>query len=99
FQIALLRALEQVGDRDALPHVRGLAESIPATMRQRQVVRAANDCLPYLEACAEQNRNSQILLRAITDPILESNLLRPIGKQGEADPDLLVRVASPPDRS
>ena len=95
FQIALLSALEQVGDTDALPFVQSLAGERPSTLRERQVVEAANACLPYLEGCAHQNRNTQILLRPISDTVLDANLLRPARTQIDINPDLLVRTAAP----
>ncbi len=96
YLMALLLALEQVGDTAAIPFVRGLANSRPFTLRQRRVVEAAGDCLPFLEGCAQQNRDSQILLRATTsDDAANAFLLRPAGTQTASNPDLLVRVATP----
>src|SRR5205085_9358282 len=59
FQVALLMALQQVGDTTALPFVRSLANMRAHTIRQRRVVEAAGVCLPYLETCAPNNSSSQ----------------------------------------
>jgi hypothetical protein len=91
FLEALLKALEQVGDTAAIPCVRGLADSEPASLRQSSVVKAARECLPYLEGCAQQNRDSQILLRPTASDAQE-NLLRPAA-QSSSPHELLVRVA------
>lgn len=93
FLEALLKALEQVGDTDALPFVKTLADSEPATLRQGSVIKAARECLPYLENCARQNRDSQILLRATASDARES-LLRPAA-QSASPAELLVRAAPP----
>ena len=94
FLEALLKALEQVGDIAALPYVRSLADSEALTLRQKRVVEAAKSCLPFLEGCAEQNRNSQMLLRATCgDGLSDERLLRPVGSQTAPNSDLLVRVA------
>lgn len=95
-QIALLTALEQVGDQAALPYVRALAAESARTPRQRRVVEAARGCLPYLEDCAEQNRQSQILLRPITEDPNGPNLLRPAA-HSEVDTERLLRLAVPPE--
>jgi len=92
FLEALLRALEQVGDTTAIPYVKALAESEPYSLRQRRVVDAAKECLPYLEGCARQNRDSQVLLRATAGEV-DASLLRPAAIHGSADPALLVRAA------
>jgi len=54
-------------------------EFTPTTLRQRRIVDQASACLPYLEGCAQQNRNSQLLLRATADDskaICSARLLR-----------------------
>jgi hypothetical protein len=96
-QIALLAALEQVGDIAALPLVRELADHVPNSLSQRRVVDSARSCLPFLEGCAQQNYQSQTLLRPITGAEMDLSLLRPAGKSVETNPELLVRVAAPPE--
>jgi hypothetical protein len=96
FQVALLGALEQIGDTAALLYVRALAGERPMTTRQQRVIDAAIRCLPFLEGCAQHNSSSQVLLRPVGERILEANLLRS-AKPVDIDPDQLVRVASPPE--
>jgi hypothetical protein len=92
FLLAILKALEQVGDASALPPVQRLAEGAGHTYNQRRVRRAARECLPYLEARAEQQRASQTLLRAssavATTPQM---LLRPATGGNNAEPQQLLR--------
>ncbi len=93
FLVALLRALEQIGDTEAVPYVRALADSSPQTLRERTVRAAANDCLPYLLTCAQHNRDSQVLLRAAACDEGSERLLRPLRAGPDAAPDLLLRSA------
>jgi hypothetical protein len=97
YQIAVLTALQQVGDIKALPYVRALAGSTAHTVRERSVVKAANECLPFLELCARDNHHSQILLRAINSPVPDANLVRPAGRYADDDPELLLRISGPPE--
>ncbi len=99
YLVALLSALEQVGDTEALSYVRNLAASTWHTLRERRVVEAANACLPFLEGCAQQNRQSQTLLRAISETVPNEHLVRPAGWGNETDHELLVRVAAPVERT
>lgn len=84
--VAVLKALEQIGDAAALPYVEFLAFSA----RQPDIRIAAQECLPFLRERAEQT--GQTLLRAagteapefllrstgdLSDP-LPSHMLRPI---------------------
>lgn len=84
--LRILRALEQVGGADAVPVVRQLAakNSVcnPSTPRKRwkqEIRQAAQECLPFLEQRAEEERLARTLLRAAdasaTTPDL---LLRPV---------------------
>jgi predicted kinase len=75
FLVALLGALQQIGDRNAVPAVERLAASEPITTRQARVKQAAIECLPYLHQAAEQNQYSQTLLRASSSSNTSSDLL------------------------
>jgi hypothetical protein len=56
---------------------------------------AAHECLPYLQAKAEQKRNSETLLRAAQDPIaLQQTLLRPAASTESPEDQLLRPVSS-----
>lgn len=95
--IAILKALEQIGDEKALAEVEWLAENdedAPAEVRQ-----AAQDCLPFLRIRAEEVRQAQTLLRA-SAPVTEiapDTLLRPAQGSVEADPNQLLRAQSAPE--
>ena len=89
--LAILRAFEQVGDKEALPFVQSLSE-IQSNPRTDRVKRAAQDCLPLLQAVAEQNSYSRTLLRASSamDASTET-LLRPSTERVDTRGDQLLR--------
>lgn len=58
-KLAILKALEQIGDRGALPYVKRLA----TWSSDPQLRSAANDCLPFLMADAEMFNRSNTYLR------------------------------------
>jgi hypothetical protein len=92
--LAILQALQQVGDAAAIPHVRRLAESKVLSPMQRKVRAAAEDCLPYLEVQASQQRASQTLLRASGQEKLPAgDLLRPAESANVTTPQELMRPA------
>jgi hypothetical protein len=77
--LAVLKALEQIGDERDLPAVRKLADmktdgnlwtkpfkvsKQEAAERARLIRQAAEGCLPYLEIRAEEKKQAQTLLRA-----------------------------------
>jgi hypothetical protein len=95
FQIAVLKAFEQVGGLQALPHVERLAAMTPTTKNNKnkqRVMKAAQECLLYLRQRADQERSGQTLLRASQrsdpDPIV---LLRPATATREVKPQELLR--------
>ncbi len=72
--LAILKALERVGDGSALPVVRELARSAQLAPVQA----AAQECLPYLEHRSEGYRQRSTLLRP-SESAPEEALLRPAG--------------------
>lgn len=56
--IAILKALQQIGDKEALPYARRAALSMHKDVRE-----AANDCLKFLVEQAEQHKHGAHLLR------------------------------------
>lgn len=58
--VAILRALEQVGDETALPDVRNLAKSA----KDARVRSAAQECLPFLQQLVDHPHLENTLLRA-----------------------------------
>jgi len=78
FRVAILRALEKVGDSKAIPIVRQLATRKPGTPGERRIREAAITCLSALELRAEQLRSRRTLLRAShPNAAAPDTLLRP----------------------
>ncbi len=77
--LAILKALEQIGDQRALPLVSKLAEQEARTHQEKQIKEAAKACLPYLVDRTLEGRAGNMLLRAASQP--------------EAPPDTLLRPA------
>jgi hypothetical protein len=98
FHLAVLQAIEQVGDSGAIPHVERIAYSEAATVNEKQLREAARECLQSLKARAEQERLSRTLLRLASAPDSPAEtLLRPAQGAPEADPNRLLRPAVPED--
>lgn len=96
--LGILRALEQIGDKAAIPYVTRLAEMNPVTPAQQTVRRAAEQCLPALLDLSVEQRLSGILLRPTTAPAqYEETLLRPVTAASESDPQLLLRPMQTPE--
>ena len=92
FQIVALRALEQIGDTNALSCVEALAASTNMTANATRVREAAQQCLASLKEQAEQKQNHDNLLRASSGLNVPSNaLLRPAVDSPHAGPDQLLR--------
>ena len=90
---AILAALEQVGDKSAIPAVSRLESMLAVTAGQRSVREAAKRCLPYLSANAENARSSQTLLRASSaSEVASDTLLRPSSNQ-DTPPEQLLRAS------
>lgn len=64
YLVAVLKALEQVGDSSALPVVERLATGKLKTADPKRVQAAARACLPYLQTRCQQQQASDTLLRA-----------------------------------
>src|SRR5579862_1188528 len=86
--VAILEALEQIGDARALPAVTRLAENA-----EKEYVRAAAQrCRSFLVQRDEQERLSATLLRSATSPEMPAGrLLRPAQGDGETAPERLLR--------
>jgi hypothetical protein len=93
FLIAILRALEQVGDETAIPSVSGLANSFANTPNGIRVRTEAQHCLAALRERVGRMEFGKTLLRASVEPNDgQDNLLRPVAGHTEADEHLLLRV-------
>lgn len=89
FVIAILKALEQIGTAEAIPHVERLARRRVWTPRQKQIKEAADACLPMLYA--RTSKSGERLLRpATTSDPLEETLLRP-ASGGKSEAETLLR--------
>lgn len=95
FLIAILRALEQVGDAAAVPHVLHLANAQPVSARERRVCDAASECLPYLQERARLSDSSNMLLRASSAAWTGADtLVRAADATPASDPGELLRAGS-----
>ena len=83
-QIAVLKALEQIGDQRAIPVVQNLTLSSHKAVRDQ-----ANQCLPFLTERARRAKESATLLRGASSPGMtagKGELLRPALQQADATP-------------
>lgn len=90
--IAILQALEQIGDESSIPAVELLAASDPVNSAQVRVRDAAEHCLRFLPEVAAAKTASQTLLRA-SEPAEDrvSDLLRAPTSQVTFNDEQLVR--------
>ena len=93
FICAILKALEQVGDAKALPHVEKLARFA----KSQHIRQTAQDCLPFFQQCAEQRHISSSLLRPSAPASSSSELVRP-ATDSKKDKTLLLLRASALDQ-
>jgi hypothetical protein len=94
--LAILQALEQVGDHRAIPYVQPLADGQGSAATNWHVHVAAQECLPSLRERAQQEDVASTLLRA--SDIVPSGpdvLLRPAGGASETNPQQLLRASMP----
>jgi hypothetical protein len=92
FRLAILKALEQIGDGSALPIVVRLANGKAKTEGQRRIQEAAQDCLPALRQLIQQEGNRQTLLRAAApSDAAPDTLLRAATSVTSTEPDQLLR--------
>lgn len=93
-KLAILRALEQIGDNEAIPHV----ERLRTQSQDAEVREAAANCLLFLRQRAEQKSVSGTLLRpsdaenAAPETLLRASISRP-----EDASDRLLRSTIAPD--
>ena len=100
-QLAILKALEQVGDEKAIPPVEKLATGEGLTARCDALRIAAVECLPALRQRAVRARASETLLRASSSASAQGDsgkvLLRAAGEPGTANPNELLRATGSKD--
>ena len=63
-EVAILQALQQIGDASSLPVVEELAEGNGQAKKCPELQQAAKDCLPFLRERAAHQQQTQTLLRA-----------------------------------
>ena len=98
FHIAILKALEQVGDAKAIPTVERLANMKARTPERKALKQAAIECLPMLQANSGEVETSRTLLRAShAADARPDTLLRPASGSGQTDSAELLRGADSPD--
>ncbi len=88
YALAILKALEQVGDETSLPAV----EKVLATSKNEKVREAAEACLPFLQQRAVMGKHT--LLRASNHNT--ADLLLPASGSIVHEPDTLLRAATEP---
>jgi hypothetical protein len=92
--LAILQALEQVGDGAAFPYVKRLAEGKGRAARNSHILEAATECLPSLWQRAANERASSELLRAGDQPDTPADiLLRPAAGAADTAPQQLLRAS------
>ncbi len=99
-KLAMLKALEQVGNESFISIVERLANRKSLTKRQRMIQAAAQECLPYLKLNAGSVTAQRTLLRASTmNDSSTASLLRPAGYAPDAPVDQLLRPSIETDPS
>ncbi len=95
FVVAVLKALEQVGDDTHLEQVERLAHQRTGNPFQERMRDSAIACLPYLRERAENAIMAKTLLRASAADMSPDMLLRPAGYIPDANPNELLRPIQP----
>lgn len=93
FRLAILKALEQIGDSSAIPVVTALANGKARTANQRALKAAAIECLPLLQNNFGGVEANQTLLRASAPEQAPATLLRPATFTPDAAPKELLRAS------
>lgn len=91
-QLAVLKALEQIGGADEIPRVEALTLGNAWTDSQATVRNAAEDCLVYLRQNAVRDKERMALLRPVDESVV---LLRPVQTAGgpSASGEQLLHIA------
>ncbi|MCW3098463.1 MAG: hypothetical protein JWL77_4081 [Chthonomonadaceae bacterium] len=89
--LAILKALEHIGDSRALEPVRRLTQG----GLNRRYHQAAKECLSILEQHGEERDHNRFLLLPSSAENSQEMLLRPVTAQVETQPELLLRATMP----
>ena len=99
-RLSILKALQQVGGDQELATVKSLALGTPTIYSfsfPPEIREAAKECLPYMQARSNEQRDASQLLRASSvHDISGETLLRPATSSSEFRPELLLRASEPP---
>jgi len=96
-RLAILEALKEVGDAEAVRIVRQLAKVPRWPKRPDAIQQAAQEALPLLEANLAYSLSAQTLLRASTMETEGAHtLLRPASSSTKHEPNKLLRAANKP---
>ena len=94
FILATLKSYEQIGGMEDLPTVARLAQGKGYAKQNYNIRKAAQECLPYLQARSEGQDLRQTLLRASSESAdSAANLLRPASAASSADPAQMLRAS------
>ena len=74
--LAVLHAMEQIGSRKAMPHVRRLTRCPLWVIDSGRISLAAKRCLTALTSRDESEQASRVLLRSVTQSSMQSDSLR-----------------------
>ncbi len=88
FILAILKALEQVGDKRGL----GFVEKVAKQGQTERIRNAAQACLPFLQERVEDQQMRTNLLRASHAATAPTELLRPADKSTDTEPQQLLRA-------
>lgn len=95
--LAILSALEQVGDGRAIPNVQKLASGFGLAHQEKRVQESARQTLACLRQRVELQRAPQILLRAASaSEVGAGTLLRPAAGVADTQEHVLLRPANVP---
>ena len=98
FRLAILKALEQVGDAAAIPVVSHLANGKARTANQKALKAAAQECLPLLQSNHQTVEATKTLLRASqSEDARPDTLLRPASGAGQTSATELLRGTNAPN--
>ena len=99
-RLSILKALQPVGGDQELATVKSLSIGTPTIYSfsfPPEIREAATECLPYLQARSNEQRDATQLLRASSaHDISGDSLLRPAASSSESYPELLLRASEPP---
>lgn len=92
FVLAILKAMEQIGDVRSAERIRRLSRADATNPTLRRICAATRDSLVVLEARLEQAGRHDVLLRPSTKPDESSLLLYPASVKSQSSTDQLLRA-------